>query len=31
LPDQQYLSVNGSNGHKINAQASIYQYLKQRL
>jgi len=30
LPDQQYLSVNGSNGHKVNAQSSIYQYLKQQ-
>lgn len=31
LPDQQYVAVNGSNGHKINAQSSIYQYLKQRI
>jgi polyphosphate kinase len=32
LPDQQYLAVNGSNGHKkVNAQASIYQYLKQQI
>jgi polyphosphate kinase len=29
LPDQQYLAVNNNNGHKINAQDTIYQYLKQ--
>ena len=31
LPDQQQVSVNGHNGHKINAQKSIYQYLKNRI
>lgn len=30
LPDQQYLAVNNHNGHTINAQENIYQYLKQR-
>ena len=28
LPDQQYASVEGNNGHSINAQQSIYGYLK---
>lgn len=28
LPDQQYASVAGNNGHSVNAQQSIYQYLK---
>ncbi len=27
LPDQQCIAVTGENGHKINAQQSIYQYL----
>jgi len=31
MPDQQYLAVHHSNGHTINAQHSIYQYLKQRV
>jgi polyphosphate kinase len=31
LPDQQYKAVEGHNGHFINAQDNIYQYLKNRI
>jgi polyphosphate kinase len=31
LPDQQYAAVNGHNGHMVNAQENIYQYLKNRI
>lgn len=31
LPGQQYLPVSSNNGHTINAQRNIYQYLKQNL
>ncbi len=31
LPDNQYTSVTGENGHQVNAQQSIYQYLKSRI
>ncbi|MEO6540424.1 MAG: polyphosphate kinase 1 [Ferruginibacter sp.] len=30
LPDNQYTEVAGENGHQVNAQQSIYQYLKNR-
>jgi polyphosphate kinase len=31
LPDNQYTAVNGKNGQPVNAQQTIYQYLKNRI
>jgi polyphosphate kinase len=31
LPDNQFTAVAGDNGHQVNAQQSIYQYLKERV
>lgn len=31
LPDHQYAAVTGNNGHSVNAQQSIYQYLKNNV